>query len=398
MGLKEAFRLIEKYEDEMISLRRHLHANPELSYQEYETSKFIEEYYKNLDIDRIETNIGGETGIVAVIEGKKDGPVIGLRADFDALPIQEETGLPFASKNPGVMHACGHDAHTAYLMTAARVLSEMKDELSGTVKIIHQPAEEVIPGGAKTIIESGILDDLDFIFAIHVYVDMEAGKIFYKPGPAQSGNASFYLNIEGKGGHGSLPNQSNDPVVAGAAFVMNLQTIVSRRINPFDMGVVTIGSFDGKGTDNIIKDSVTIEGNIRAMSNENKALIKKNVIMMTEGLEKTYGVKCDLHYTDIHPPLKNDTELTLRAAEVIKSAGIKELKGIELTPPIAPSEDFTNYLKKIRGVMLFVGGMPDDGKYYPHHHPKFLLNEKSLIISAKAMTAIVYSYCGPDAE
>lgn len=394
MSLEKAFQLLENYEDEMISLRRHIHRNPELSYKEEKTALFIEEYYKNLDIDDIKTNIGGENGIVVTIKGKKEGATIGLRADFDALPVQEETGLSFASQNPGVMHACGHDAHTAYLMVVAKVLTEIKDEISGTIKIIHQPAEEVMPGGAITIINSGILDDLDYIFGIHIMVDMEIGKVFYKPGPAQSGNAYFSLEIKGTGGHGSLPNQCNDPIVAGASFIMNIQTIISRRINPFDMGVVTIGSFDAKGTDNIIKDSVFIEGNVRAMTIETKKIIEKNIRKISSGIEEMYGVKCNLDYRNNHSPLINDEELMKEAINSIKNAKIKELKGIELIPPIAPSEDYTNYLEKIKGIFLFVGGMPDDGKFYPHHHPKFLLNEKSLLISAKTMMAIVYSYCG----
>ncbi|MDO5707379.1 MAG: amidohydrolase [Andreesenia angusta] len=395
--IEKAFKLLEKYEDEMISLRRYIHRNPELSYKEEKTALFIEEYYKNLNIDDIKTNIGGENGIIVSIKGKNRGKTIGIRADFDALPIKEETGLPYASDN-GAMHACGHDAHTAYLMVVAKVLTEIKEELSGTIKIIHQPAEEVMPGGAKTIIKSGFIDDLDFIFGVHIMVDMETGKIFYNPKAAQSGNAYFCLKINGKGGHGSLPNQANDPIVAGASFVMNVQTIVSRRLSPFDMGVVTIGSFDAKGTDNIIKDSVTIEGNVRAMSYENKKIIEKNIKMMTKGLEATYGVDCILNYKDNHPPLINDTEVMKRAVKTLKNANIEELKDVVLIPPIAPSEDYTNYLKNTKGIFLFVGGMPDDGKYYPHHHPKFILNEKSMIISAKAIMSIIYSYCNNKSE
>ena len=191
--------------------------------------------------------MGNGYGIVVTIKGGKPGKTIGLRADFDALPIVEETDVPFKSKNEGVMHACGHDGHTAYLLVLADCLIQLKAEIAGTIKIIHQHAEETPPGGAKSIVESGLLDDLDAVFGIHLFPNMPAGTIGIRSGYAMAGRTYFKLKIQGVGGHGSSPHMANDSIVAGAHFVTAVQTIISRRLNPFDVGVITIGSFDGKG-------------------------------------------------------------------------------------------------------------------------------------------------------
>src|SRR5699024_11054313 len=248
--------------DEMIKIRRYLHENPEISFKDEKTAQYIANFYNGKDV-KVETNVGNGYGIIVTIEGEKSGKTIGLRADFDALPILEETDVPFKSKNEGVMHACGHDAHTAYLLVLADCFIQLKEELNGTIKIIHQHAEEVPPGGAKSIMESGHLDDVDAIFGIHILPMDPAGVVGYRSGYAFNGRSYFKLKIQGTGGHGSSPHSANDSIVAGAHFVTAAQTIVSRRLNPMDTGVVTIGSFDGKGTFNVIKDSVEIEGDIR---------------------------------------------------------------------------------------------------------------------------------------
>lgn len=393
MILTEMMKKLEQKESRMIEIRRYLHAHPELSFEETQTAKYIAEFYKNVAIDKIDTHINGENGVVVTIKGAKPGKTIAIRADFDALPIEEETGLSFASKNPGVMHACGHDGHTAYMLILGETLAEMKDKLQGTIKIIHQPAEEKSPGGAQGIIQAGVIDDVDVIFGIHVMSTMETGKIYYHAGNTQTGRADFTLRIQGKGGHGSSPHLSNDAIVAGSSFVMNVQTIVSRRINPFDPAVVTIGSFDAKGVNNIIKDAVTLEGNVRFMSNETKGIVEKEVRRLAEGLDETFGVKTELKYSNDYPVLYNDPAVTEHVSQVLKQADMKEVNEISETAPQPPSEDFAFYLQEKPGCFFYVGAMPDNGQFYPHHHPKFDINEKSLLISAKAMAAVVLSYC-----
>ena len=286
-------KMLEARKDEMIEIRRYLHEHPELSFKEEKTAQYIADFYKGKDVE-VETNVGNGYGIIVTIKGGKPGKTIGLRADFDALPIFEETDVPFKSKNEGVMHACGHDGHTAYLLVLADCLIQLKSEIAGTIKIIHQHAEEVPPGGAKSIVESGLLDDLDHIFGIHLFPTKPAGDVGYSSGYAMAGRTYFKLKIQGVGGHGSSPHLANDAIVAGAHFVTAIQTIISRRLNPFDMGVITIGSFDGKGTFNVIKDSVELEGDVRYMTDETQQLIEKEIHRIVKGIEVEFGVNCEL--------------------------------------------------------------------------------------------------------
>jgi amidohydrolase len=311
--------MLEERKDEIIQIRRHLHENPELSFQEEKTSQFIEDFYKGKDV-HVDTNVGGGHGVIVTIQGGRPGKTIGLRADFDALPIEEETDVPFKSKNPGVMHACGHDGHTAYLLILADCLIQLKDEIPGTIKIIHQPAEEVPPGGAIGMIESGLLDDLDNIFGIHLLPLGPSGLVGYNSGYVFPGRAYFKLKVQGVGGHGSSPHMANDSIVAGAHFVTAVQTVVSRRLNPFDMGVVTIGSFDGKGTFNVIKDSVEIEGDVRAMTEETRETIEREIRRIAKGIQEEFNVTCELTYTPDYPPLYNDPEVTELVASYLKNA------------------------------------------------------------------------------
>lgn len=385
---------LDEKKERMIEIRRFLHEHPELSFQEEKTAQYIADFYKDVSVDSVVTNFGGERGIVVTIKGAKPGKTIALRADFDALPIQEETGLPFASKNEGVMHACGHDAHTAYMLIFAETLAEFKGELKGEIRVIHQPAEETPPGGALGMIRAGVLDGVEAIFGIHVMSNMKTGHIFYRSGNTQTGRSYFKLLIQGKGGHGSSPHLANDAIVAGSSFVMNLQTIVSRRINPFDTASITVGNFDGKGTFNVIKDAVTIEGDVRTMSSETLAIIESEVGSLADGLEKSFGVTSNFEFINDYPVLYNDPEVTDHVRQALEQASIPEVEAVQETSPQPPSEDFAYYLEKVSGCFFYVGASPDSGEAYPHHHPKFEINEKSLLISAKAMAAVVVSYCG----
>src|SRR5690625_3717114 len=259
---EQLMSMLKDRKDEMVEIRRYLHENPELSFEEENTAKYIADFYAGKDVE-VETNVGNGYGIIVTIRGARPGKTIGLRADFDALPIVEETDVPFKSKNEGVMHACGHDGHTAYLLILADCLIQLKEFISGTIKIVHQHAEETPPGGAKSIMESGVLDDVDQIYGIHLFPTHPAGFVGYRKGYLMAGRSFFNLTVQGKGGHGSSPHMANDSIVAASHFVTAVQTVISRRINPFEMGVVTIGSFDGKGSFNVIKDSVKLEGDVR---------------------------------------------------------------------------------------------------------------------------------------
>lgn len=393
MLLNELMNKLDEKKERMIEIRRYLHEHPELSFQEEETAKYIAGFYDGVPVDSVETDFGGQRGIVVTINGAKPGKTIAIRADFDALPIKEETGLPFASKNEGVMHACGHDAHTAYMLILAETLAECKAQLKGAIRVIHQPAEETPPGGAIGMIQAGVLDGVDAIIGIHVMSSMETGSIYYRSGNTQTGRSYFKLVVQGKGGHGSSPHLANDAIVAASSFVMNIQTIVSRRINPFDVASITIGNFDGKGTFNVIKDTVTIEGDVRTMSLETREIVEKEVRAFAEGLETSYGVKSIFEFTNDYPVLYNDPEVTEHVRRALEHAAIAEVDAVLETPPQPPSEDFAYYLEKVPGCFFYVGAAPESGEIYPHHHPKFDINEKSLIISAKAMAAVVASYC-----
>ena len=383
--------MLDERKDEMIQIRRFLHEHPELSFKEEKTAQYIADFYKGKDVD-VQTNVGNGHGIIVTIVGEKPGKTIGLRADFDALPIVEETPVPFKSKTEGVMHACGHDGHTAYMLVLADCLIQLKSELAGTVKIIHQHAEEVPPGGAKSIVESGLLDDLDEVFGIHLLPIAPAGMVGYNKGYVFNGRAYMKLKIQGRGGHGSSPHLANDAIVAGAHFVTAVQTIISRRLSPFDIGVITIGSFDGAGTFNVIKDSVELEGDIRYMTVETKETIEREVRRLVKGLEEEFGVTCELTYTPDYPPLYNNPELTEKVAEALKNANVKEITEVKEVPPMAPSEDFAYYAEKFPACFFYIGCSPKGvEKPYFNHHPKFDIDEDALLVAAKAVGQVVCS-------
>lgn len=389
---EELFGALREKEGRMIEIRRYLHQHPELSFHESETAKYIADFYKDNGNVTVETNVGGEHGVIVTIDTGKPGKTLAIRADFDALPITEETDLPFASENKGVMHACGHDAHTAYMLVLAETLSEMKDKLKGKIKVFHQPAEETPPGGAIGMIKAGCLNGVDNVVGIHVMSNFPFGKVFYREGETQTARSFFKLTIEGKGGHGSSPHEANDSIVAGSYFVTMVQNIISRRINPFDMGVVTIGSFDGAGSFNVIKDKVVLDGDVRAMSEKARGIIDEQIKNICAGLETAFGVKCVLDYTTDYPVLYNDPAFTRDVADILKNTKIDRVDSVVETGPIPPSEDFSYYAQEVPSTFLYVGAEVEGKPVFPHHHPKFDINEKSLLICAEAMGSIVVEY------
>lgn len=385
MKLEKLVKELEKDKEKMIKIRRYLHENPEISFKETKTAEYISKYYENKGVE-VKTHVGGN-GVVVIIDSGKPGKTMGLRADFDALPIKEETGLTFSSKNIGVMHACGHDAHTAYLMVLADILIKYKKELKGKIYIIHQHAEEMTPGGAIGMIKSGNLDEVDNFFGIHVMTDMPVGKVYYHSGETQQGRSKFNVKLIGKGGHGSMPHTANDAIVAGANLIMALQTIVSRRLSPFENGVVTVGSFDGAGTFNIIKDKIEITGDVRAMSENTIKKIEEQINIISQGIAKTYSMDIEYNFLIDYPILNNDKKMTQLVVNAVKKVGLEA----EDCGTQSPSEDFAHYAK-IKPSCFFYVGAKKDNNNYPHHNSKFDINEESLLVASKAMLAVVFEY------
>ncbi|MBC1408220.1 M20 family metallopeptidase [Listeria innocua] len=384
--------MLQERKDEITQIRRHLHEHPELSFHEAETAKFIQDFYKGKDVE-VATEVGNGHAVVVTIKGGKPGKTIALRADFDALPIEEQTDLPFKSKNPGVMHACGHDGHTAYLLVLADCLIQLKENIPGTIKIVHQHAEETPPGGAKSVVESGILDDVDQIFGIHVFPFGESGQVYYHSGYAMAGRTYFKLKIQGIGGHGSSPHMANDAIVAGAYFVTAIQTVVSRRLNPFDTGVITIGSFDGKGSFNVIKDAVELEGDVRYMNTENRDKLDAEIHRIVAGIEAMFGVSVELTYTNDYPPLYNDPAVTEQVVASLQKGLGEYLTDISTYDMLSGSEDFAYYLQKIPGVFFYIGAKLKNTQHaYFNHHPKFDIDEDALLVAAKSVADVVLDY------
>ncbi|KRM11647.1 amidohydrolase [Paucilactobacillus suebicus] len=377
-------------ENEMIEIREYLHEHPELSFQEKNTSAYIKKYYENLDCTV--TDYGDGYGFAVDIDSGKPGPKLALRADFDALAVQEDNDLPFKSQTPGVMHACGHDGHTAYMMVLAKNLIMLKDQLKGSIRILHQPAEEVSPGSAQSMIKDGCLAGVDNILGVHVMSSMPIGMIGYHHKESQTGRSNFTLTFTGKGGHASMPHLSNDAIVAGSYFVTALQTVVSRRINPFDTASVTIGSFDGVGSYNAIKESVTLKGDVRIMKEDTRKTVRQQIEQIVHGVESMFGVSAKLDYDDNYPVLYNDSQLVDQVIESLKQAKIPEIKMIEDCGPQDPSEDFAYFAQQVPSMFFYVGCQTADGANHPHHSPDFMMNEDCLIIAAKAVGTATLDY------
>ncbi len=388
MMKERLFALLESKKDMMVAHRRHLHMYPELSFEEKQTSQYILDFYKDKDV-LVQANVGGY-GIKVTIDSGKPGKTIALRADFDALPIEEDTGLSFASKNKGVMHACGHDGHTGYMMGLAESLIEMKADLTGKIVIIHQPAEEVPPGGAIAMIEDGVLEGVDHVLGIHFSGQVPLGIVEYHEGPTQAARAKFDIKVQGLGGHGAYPHVTHDALLAASALVVNLQTIVSRRTNPMDVVVLTVGSLDGKGQFNIIKDSVTLEGDVRMFSQENSELVEREMRAICDGIETMYHVKIDLAYSNDCPALYNDPKLTRSTIAAIEEANIDEVTQIQDCGMVSVSEDFAHFSNALPCCYFYIGAQPNLTNY-PHHHPKFDIHEDALLIAAKTVGIALFN-------
>ena len=350
--------LTRKYDPRVVEWRRAIHSHPELSAQEEKTADLVAEVLTGLGLG-VKKNVGGH-GVVGLLEGKKAGKVAALRADMDALPMQEETGLSFASTAPGVMHACGHDTHTAMLLGAACVLSEMKDELKGSVKFIFQPAEELNPtGGAPGMIKDGVLENprVDALFALHVWPAFETGTIVTRPGALMGASDRIFLTVTGKTSHGSAPHQGIDAIMIASQIVGGLQTLVSRTVAPLDSAVVSIGTIRGGYRYNVIADKVEMEGTVRTLNPATQDRLPGLIGRAAEGYARALGGDAALRYVRGYPPTLNARELfDLVSKTVAASLGREHF--VVLDNPDLGGEDFSFFARERPSLMAWLGCRP----------------------------------------
>ncbi|MEK8131928.1 amidohydrolase [Paenibacillus filicis] len=386
----DIYEALEAAYPDMVEWRRHLHRHPELSYQESATAAFVAEKLRGWGLE-VREQAGKGHGVVARLRGLEDGPTVALRADMDALPIQDEKSCEYASTVPGVMHACGHDAHTSTLLAVAKVLSERREQIRGQLVFVFQPAEETTPGGALGMIEDGVLDQVDVMYGIHLWTPFEVGTAACKPGPAMAAADEFVLGIKGKGGHGGLPHEAIDSVFIASQLVVNLQSIVSRSADPTEPCVVSVGSIHSGTTFNIIAETATLKGTVRTFNKELRMKVRKRLETIVEQTCLMHGASYTLEYKMGYPPVVNhasEAERFFRTAP--QTFGNDRTL---LSPLIMAGEDYAYYLEKVPGCFMFVGaGHPEKGIVYPHHHPKFDIDETSMLYAAKLFVNMTLDY------
>ncbi|MEZ5609924.1 MAG: amidohydrolase [Rhodocyclaceae bacterium] len=408
--LKNIETRVGAIENKMIGWRRDIHAHPELSNQEHRTAGLVADHLRKLGLE-VKTGVGG-TGVLGVLKGGKPGKVVALRADMDALPVKELVNLPFASRAKGthmgkevdVMHACGHDAHTAILMATAEVLAGMKDQLPGTVKFLFQPAEEgpsePLDGehdhiGALAMVDAGVLDNpkVDAVFGLHMIPAFPVGTIGYKPGPILASGDTFAIKVTGKQTHGGFPWNGVDPIVSASQIVMGLQTIVSRQLNlTKEPAVISIGSIHGGNRENIIPESVELLGTLRTFDDGMRADTQARMRTTAESIAQASGAKAEVSFVKPgYSTTVNDETLTATMLPTLK-----QVTGghAVVTPKLSASEDFSEFSKKVPGMFFFLGSStPGKEKTAaPNHSPKFEIDEASLAVGARAMTALTLDY------
>ncbi|HFT8657768.1 TPA: amidohydrolase [Enterobacter cloacae] len=379
--------LIRDVHDEVIRWRRHIHANPDLSFQEKPTADFIARELANLPELTISRPL--ENSVVAVLQGEKPGPMWALRADIDALPLQEESGEAFSSTKPGVMHACGHDAHTAMLMGAAKVLCHLRSQLCGSIKFIFQPAEEVPPGGARELVEKGVVDDVEKIFGLHVFPTSPTGNITLKEGVYVASSDNFDITIFGRGGHGSMPQFCIDPVVIGAEVVTALQNVVARNLDPINAPVLTIATFQAGDSYNVIPDSARLAGTVRTHNQQVREQVPQLVQRIVEGVVSAHGARCEIRWQQGYA-VGNNHVGTNAIAKAAIAAHFEEGTLQLADRALFGSEDFSSYQEKVPGTFLFIGcGNEEKGAVWNVHNPHFRIDEAALAVGVKTHVALV---------
>lgn len=393
----------DEIENQVIEWRRYFHENPELSNREFNTAKKVAEHLQSLGLE-VQTGVA-YTGVVAILEGGKPGPVVALRADMDALPVVERTDVPFKStmlgeyqgNEVGVMHACGHDTHIAMLMGVAEILTGIKDELSGTVKFIFQPAEEGAPigegGGAKMMVEEGVLKnpDVDVIFGLHISDDTPVGVIEYRSEGIMAAVNSYNIRVKGKQAHGSAPWNGVDPIVTSAQIINNIQTIVSRNLPlTTQAAVVTVGIIRGGVRSNIIPEEVYMEGTIRTLDADMRETLFARLETIVTNTAESNGAEAILTINEGYPITYNDPELTAKMLPTLQESAGSE--NVVLIPAITGAEDFSFFQEEIPGLYFFIGGLPEGREPAGHHTPDFFVSEDGLKLGVRTMSNLVIDY------
>lgn len=375
--------------DYMVQTRRYLHKNPEISFREYDTTEYIVHELKKLGI---KSDRPLETGCIGVIEGKKSERSVALRADIDALAMEEEGDhkKEFMSERPGAAHCCGHDAHTANLLGVANILTEMQDEIEGKVLLVFQPAEEKLPGGGKVMLDSGILQShgVQKIFGLHTYPYLEPGKVGTKAGPLMAGTNEFEIDIIGQGGHAAAPHQAVDPIVIAANIISQFQTVVSRTLDPTEPAVVTVGKITGGSAHNVIPEKVSILGTVRTFSDDVTNAIHERMESIVKGVTESMGGSYRANFQLGYPPVLNDeesTNLLLNSARsLLGDEGV-----YEMSRPIMAGEDFAFYQQEIPGAFFYLGsGSEEADSKWSWHHPKYNVDEKCFLTGASLMAGV----------
>lgn len=387
---------VHELQDEFITWRRQIHSNPELGFEEFATTRFITEKLEKWGIETCPN--GDKTGVIGTLKGELHGTkTIALRADIDALPMIEDTGLDFASKNAGMCHACGHDLHAATLLGTAKMLCEYKKSLAGAVRFIFQPAEETL-GGSKSMIGNGALDNVDCILGAHVWPEVKCGCVGVRKGAMLGASDSFKIVIHGKGGHAAHPHKSIDPVVIGAYIITELQTIISRRVAPLDAAVITIGHLTAGTAFNIIPNDCLLEGTVRSQDSEVRKNLAKYIKDIAEHTAVAMGATAEVDYRFGVPPTVSKDELVDVISDVVT-----ELLGAEhlvlLEQPSMGSEDFAYYLEHVPGVFFRLGSRDErSATRGPLHNPKTLFSEKAIPTGVIIFVGAVFKLTGSDME
>ncbi len=379
----------ERYFDYMVQTRRHLHKNPEISFKEFDTTEYILHELKKIGID---TEKPLETGCVGIIEGKPSGRTIALRADIDALPMDEEGDAKkeFLSERPGAAHCCGHDAHTANLLGTARILNDLREHLDGKVVLVFQPAEEKLPGGGRVMTESGVLQKhgVQEIYGLHTNPSYKPGQIAVKPGPFMACTMEFGVEVIGKGGHAAAPHTAVDPIVLSAQIINQFQTIVSRSLDPTEPAVITVGKVEAGSAFNVIPAKAVMQGTVRAFSMETARFIKKRMEEIVKGITENNGGSYSFYFNEGYPAVINDDGSTLKIQETARLV-LGEENVIEMERPLMAGEDFSFYQQEFPGAFFFLGsGSEEADSQWSWHHPSYNVDERAFLTGSALMAGL----------
>jgi amidohydrolase len=388
--LHDIASLVTSVEPDVIAWRRKLHMAPELSFKEFETSRFITDQlrsYGGIDVQSVK-----ETGVVGRLSTPRAGPTIALRADIDALPIIERNTFPFVSRSEGVMHACGHDGHTAVLLGVARVLVGMRDQLCGEIRFFFQHAEELPPGGARDFVDAGLMDGVDAVIGCHLLSTIDCGRAAVTAGPAMAAADMFSLTVHGRGGHGGFPHETTDPIAIAAQVLTNVQHVVARLTDPLQSVVVSTTRIAGGAADNVIPESVDLGGTIRTFSPDARAQTRAALERVIDGVTAAHGATATFDYIVGYDAVVNDPTVAAVVADAI--CGELGPSGLTEVAPIMAGDDFSAYLHWAPGAHFFVGVRSEDaGSTFQHHHPRFTIDERSLGVAVgvflRAVTALL---------